>query len=216
MFGLSKQFFAAGILATSTAFAEEAPTMKYTEIAAEKNYSINDMNMSVVALSQSDENGVLRETIGLYDKVVGLSCEWVQETKERDGDYWLKDTKIVHQACALGDMPKAWQEAESQRIEDVLYDAGKKSFEGEFQNVERFSGLLPSMYSPEITTIMSFGRAWNKSTREVCLQSFMGEIDNSQPQTPVLLGSLAVDHGCYQLKDYAIKSAIAFQIGQAI
>lgn len=216
MFGLSKHFFAAGVLATSTAFAEEAPTMKYTETAAGKNYSIEDMNMSVVPLSQSDENGVLRETIGVYDKVVGLACEWVQETKERDGSYWLEDTKIVHQACALGDMPTAWQDVEIERIEDILYDAGRKSFEGEFLNVEQFSGLLPSMDFPEITTIMSFSRAWNKSTREVCLQSFMGEIDNSEPQEPVLLGSLSIKHGCYQLKDYAIKSAIAFQMGQAI
>lgn len=216
MFALSRQFLAAGILVTSGALAEEAPSMKFTETSAQKNYSIDDMQMSVVPLSYSDENGLLRETLGVYDRVVGLACEWVQETKERDGAYFLSDTKVVHQACSLGDMPKAWQDVEAERIEDVLYDARKKSIEGEFTNIERFSGLLPSEAVPEITTIMSFERAWNKSTREVCVQTYMGEVDNADPSNAVLLGSIGITHGCYQLKDYAIKSAIAFQIGQAI
>lgn len=216
MMGLSRQFFVAGILASSAAFAEDVPAMKFSETKAEDSFSLNEMDMSLLQLSHSDNGDVLRETMGIYDNVVGLACEWTQETKWREDGYYIADTKVTHHACTLGEMPKAWRDVESEDLDDILYDGRKKSVAGKVADLEVYSGLIPSDGAPHITMIIAFQRAWNKGTHEVCVQTYMKEIDNYNPSAPISLGSLAIKHGCYRVDNYDLKSAIALELGQAI
>jgi len=219
MKSLKQSIMAAGILAVSSAGAEETPSLKFENITPVRGFELLGMNTRNYGFGEVNDGKTITLHGGMYDELVGLACEWTLQGPVKIGTSF-QHAEVIHHVCMKGKEPEAWAAYHSTRMHE---SAGVKK--GMLMDIGSIMEVFRTYSGTESAKdVLSMGvlmRQWRTETQEVCLTSSFGDIPK-ETKTDSSIGKGwdnnyktkgQIDNGCYVLspEEFQKKAAVALR-----